>query len=161
MGEIYLARDPDLDRDVALKVLPPGDEGEDAALRLRHEARAAAALRHPNIVTVYEVGVDEDRAFIAMEFVDGLSLRQIFEAGEVTLEQLTAVGAGVARALEAAHRAGVLHRDIKPDNVMLDRGGGIKVVDFGIAHRAEGGAPSTSFGGAVATLVEELASTSP
>jgi tetratricopeptide (TPR) repeat protein len=140
MGEVFLARDPELDREVALKVLriEAGEDPTEAIARLRDEARAVAALRHPNIVTIYEIGSDGDRAFIAMEYIDGPTLRSWIDDGAVETEKLLEIIAKVARALEAAHAAGVLHRDIKPDNVMLERGGVAKVVDFGIALRLDG-----------------------
>ena len=157
MGEVYLARDPELDREIALKVLRAETDRDEAIGRLREEARAVAGLRHPNIVTVYEIGADGDRAFIAMEYIDGVSLRQRFEDDIADVDLLEA-GARVARALDAAHDAGVLHRDIKPDNVMIDRRGEIKVVDFGIAHRLDGDAPGP-LDEAITTRVNAIAAT--
>lgn len=132
MGDVYLARDPSLDRDVALKVLH-----RDSPHGLRGEARALAALRHPAIVTIYEIGEHEGQDFIAMEYVPGRTLRDVIGAG-ATRGELLAICAKVAGALGAAHKAGILHRDIKPENVIVVDGE-VKVVDFGVARRLASG----------------------
>jgi predicted Ser/Thr protein kinase/tetratricopeptide (TPR) repeat protein len=132
MGDVYLARDPSLDRDVALKVLH-----RDSPHGLREEARVLAALRHPGIVTIYEIGEHEGQDFIAMEYVPGRTLRDVIGAG-ASRGELLAICAKVATALAAAHKARILHRDIKPENVIvLD--GEVKVVDFGVARRLASG----------------------
>ncbi len=134
MGQIYRARDPRLGRQVALKVLSQQlTKDPESVARFVGEARAASALNHPNIVTIYEVGEFEGQHFIAMEFVQGATLRQLMKhSGE--LERFNDVASQVARALGAAHAAGIVHRDIKPENIMIRDDGYVKVVDFGIAR---------------------------
>ncbi len=144
MGEVYCARDPKLARDVALKVVRPdrtaGIKGDGA--RLLREARAAAALSHANVLAVYDVGeVTEPEelrgvAYIAMELVPGKSLRAYVGDGGIAIEKRVAWLADVARALAAAHRRGLVHRDMKPENVMIRDDGAVKVLDFGIARSA-------------------------
>lgn len=153
MGEVYRARDPKLARLVALKILRiEGGEGTDATARLLREARASAALTHPNVVAIYDVGEvrtsesDHDVAYIAMELVDGRSLRACLSDPTLGAGQRLAMLGDVARALAAAHEVGIVHRDMKPENVMVRRDGTVKVLDFGIARR-------------VMTIVERLATT--
>jgi tetratricopeptide (TPR) repeat protein/predicted Ser/Thr protein kinase len=126
MATVYAAYDPELDRKIALKVL----HGKSPA-RLRSEARTLAQLAHPNIVTIYDVGEHDGFLFLAMELVDGLTLRE-WAAGK-TWRELAPVFVGMARALAAAHAKGVVHRDVKPENVLVDRGGVVRVGDFGLA----------------------------
>jgi hypothetical protein len=134
MGEVYLARDAELRRPVALKVLSAElAGGSDPLRRFEQEALAASALNHPNIMTVYEVGHEANLHYIASEFVDGLTLRQRLQAGPLAAAEALDVAAQVASALAAAHEAGIVHRDIKPENVMVRRDGYVKVLDFGIA----------------------------
>jgi len=132
MGEVYLAFDTRLSRRVALKILPPEFvlDAERVA-RFEREARAVSALNHPNIVTIHDVGSTDDLLFIAMEFVEGKTLREL--SGQMKLKEILSVVAQAAEALAAAHRAGVIHRDIKPDNIMLRADGYVKVLDFGLA----------------------------
>ncbi|HEY1814744.1 MAG TPA: protein kinase [Kofleriaceae bacterium] len=132
MGDVYLAHDPTLERDVALKLL----HREVAHGGLREEAKALAALSHPSIVTVFEIGEHDGRDFIAMEYLPGRSLRDVL-AGHAPRAQLLAICSKVAIAVEAAHRAGLLHRDVKPENVVVGERGDVKVVDFGLARRLE------------------------
>ncbi len=135
MGEVYLAHDPELQRPVALKVL--GDAvraDEDLRKRLEHEARAASALNHPNILTVYDIGQLGDERFIATEYVDGVTLRQRMSRNEAPLREVVDIGIQIASALSAAEAAGLVHRDIKPDNIMLRRDGYVKLLDFGLAR---------------------------
>ena len=139
MGEVYLARDPRLGRRVALKLLT-SDLARDAGQRARfeQEARAASALNHPNVCAVYEVGeTDDGRHFIAMEYVQGQTLRRRLEQSGLTLEEALEIGVQVASALAPAHEAGIIHRDIKPENLMLRPDGYVKVLDFGLAKLAE------------------------
>src|SRR6266545_164401 len=138
MGEVYLARDTKLERTLALKVLP----AEVAADRNRmsrfvQEAKAASALNHPNILTIYEIDEVDQFHFIAAEFIDGETLRQKMKSTSLTLSDVLDVGAQIAGALAAAHAAGIIHRDIKPENIMLRRDGLVKVLDFGLAKLTE------------------------
>jgi tetratricopeptide (TPR) repeat protein len=141
MGEVWAAHDPELDREVAIKLLYVdfGGMDRDRQARLRREAQAMARVNHPNIVRIYELGADGDRLFCAMELVDGETLRRWLETPRPwreTLDVLLAAGRGVA----AAHAAGLIHRDVKPDNVMIARDGRILVADFGLAKLAGMGA---------------------
>ncbi len=134
MGVIYRAIDTRLDRTVALKVLrPEALLDPDRKRRFAREAKAASALNHPNIVTIYDVGSDHDVDFIAMEHVEGEPLQCRLAAGLLPLEEVLRYARGVAEALAAAHAAGVVHRDVKPSNVMVTRTGQVKVLDFGLA----------------------------
>jgi eukaryotic-like serine/threonine-protein kinase len=134
MGEVYLAEDTRLGRMVALKFLPGYLTSNRAlAWRFEQEARAASALNHPNILTVYEIGEAAGRQFIATEFVDGETLRQHMEEVQMTIVESLDVALQVASALDVAHRAGIVHRDIKPENIMLRQDGYIKILDFGLA----------------------------
>jgi serine/threonine protein kinase len=138
MGEVYLAEDLRLERKIALKFLPRNyTQDRERVQRFQQEARAASALNHPNILTVYEIGVFEGRHFIATEFIDGQTLRQQMVSGQVKLGVVLEVAIQVASALAAAHEAGVVHRDIKPENLMLRRDGIVKVLDFGLAKLTE------------------------
>ena len=139
MGEVYLAHDTRLGRKVALKLLPAYlSKDKDRLRRFAQEARAASALSHPNVCMIHEVGeTEEGRPFIAMEYVDGVTLRQHMERAGRNLSEVLDVAAQVASALTAAHEAGITHRDIKPENIMLRRDGYVKVLDFGLAKLAE------------------------
>ncbi len=134
MAEVYLARDLLLDRPVALKVLFPEFSGNQSFVeRFRREARAAANLNHPNIVSIYDWGEENGTYFIVMEYIDGLTLREVIRAeGRLAPERAAAIGADIAAALDFAHRGGVIHRDVKPGNVLIS--GMVKVTDFGIAR---------------------------
>ena len=134
MGEVYLARDTKLRRSVALKVLSPElRTNEEWLRRFESEAYAASSLNHPNILTVYEIGSENDMEFIATEYIDGESLRQHLTQQPIQFRQLLDVAIQVASALAAAHSAGIVHRDIKPENIMLRRDHVVKVLDFGLA----------------------------
>jgi predicted ATPase len=134
MGEVYRARDPLLERELVLKVLPQRTQFQSDALeRFVREARAASALNHPNIVTIYAIGESDNYHFIAMELVKGRTLRQLAK-DNVSATQVAEIGAQAARALAVAHEAGIVHRDIKPENVMVRDDGYVKVLDFGIAQ---------------------------
>ena len=137
MGEVYLARDTRLDRDVALKILPEAvADDPDRMRRFEQEARSASALNHPNIVTIYDVERSGSMSFIATEFIEGSTLRERMRAGPMPLAQALDVAIQVAGALAAAHAAHIVHRDIKPDNVLMRSDGIVKVVDFGLAKLA-------------------------
>ena len=139
MGEVYLAHDRRLGRKIALKLLPSRVAADDQRVRrFEQEARTASALNHPNVCMIHEVGkTEEGRHFIAMEYVDGITLRARMLHQLMPLAEALDVGAQIAWALEAAHAAGVVHRDIKPENIMLRRDGYVKVLDFGIAKLNE------------------------
>ena len=137
MGEVYLAQDMELDRTVAIKILPERLAADPQRLqRFIQEAKAASALNHPHILTIHEIGNYQTSKFIAMEFIDGDTLGQRMRAG-MKLLQVLEVASEVASALVAAHAAGIVHRDIKPDNVMVRRDGYVKVLDFGLAKLTE------------------------
>ena len=134
MGEVWRARDPRLGRDVALKVLPDEmvrDTGRVA--RFRAEARAASALNHPNIVTVYDIGEDGGRTYLSMELLEGVNLRQLLEGGGLPLSKALQIATQIAEGLAAAHARGIVHRDLKPENVFLTTDNVVKILDFGLA----------------------------
>jgi TolB-like protein/Flp pilus assembly protein TadD len=135
MGDVYLAHDGRLARHVALKVLRSGPPDLDWIAAFRQEALAASSLNHPNILTIYEIGEHEGTSFIAAEYVNGVTLRERLKKGPLPLHEQVAVALQIAEGLAAAHEAGVVHRDIKPDNVMLRADGLVKILDFGIATR--------------------------
>jgi len=138
MGEVYLARDERLGRKAALKLLPENLTTDETQLsRFKNEARSASALNHPNILTVYEIGAEGNRQFIATEFIEGVTLRASLAYGRMNLHAALEIAVQVASALAAAHEAGVVHRDIKPENIMLRPDGYVKVLDFGIAKLTE------------------------
>lgn len=134
MGVVYKAVDTRLDRAVALKFLPAHLLCDDMArARFEHEARAASALNHPNITTIYEIDEHEGRCFIAMEFVEGLSLRVLFKDRVLTMDEVLDIALQIGQGLEAAHKKDVVHRDIKPDNIMVTDDNRVKLMDFGLA----------------------------
>jgi eukaryotic-like serine/threonine-protein kinase len=138
MGEVYLARDERLGRKVALKLLPKRLTADEAQLsRFKTEARSASALNHPNILTVYEIGAEGNRQFIATEFIEGVTLRASLACRRMNPKAALEIAVQVASALAAAHETGVVHRDIKPENIMLRPDGYVKVLDFGIAKLTE------------------------
>jgi serine/threonine protein kinase/Tol biopolymer transport system component len=139
MGQVYLAQDLQLRRLVALKLLPlEFTRDADRLRRFKQEAFAASSLNHPNILTIFEIGQQNETHFIATEYIEGESLRQIISQGSFRLDQVLDWGTQIAAALAAAHAAGVIHRDIKPDNIMIRRDGFVKVLDFGLAKLGEG-----------------------
>src|SRR5437660_6313934 len=138
MGEVYLAQDTRLNRKIALKLLPPHFTiNPDRVRRFEREARAASALNHPNIVTIYEIGQSNSAHFIATEFVDGKTVRQLINEKPFTLSETLNVAIQVAGALTGAHAAGIVHRDIKPENIMVRADGYVKILDFGLAKLTE------------------------
>jgi tetratricopeptide (TPR) repeat protein len=136
MGEVYRARDTKLGRVIALKILPPELAANAEALRrFEQEARAASALNHPNIVTIYDICVEGDMAWIAMELIDGADLRTLAVKDPLTLRNVLRIAVKLADGLAAAHDRGIVHRDLKPDNVMLTTDGFVKILDFGLAKQ--------------------------
>ena len=134
MGEVYLAKDTKLDRKVALKILPPEfAEDEDRMSRFVREAKSASALNHPNIITIHEIGESAGTHYIATEFIDGKTLSEYAKSNPLNFKSALEIAIQIASALDEAHSAGIVHRDIKPDNVMIRENGLAKILDFGIA----------------------------
>lgn len=153
MGEVYLAHDRRLARKVALKILPVAfTKNQERLRRFEQEARAASALNHPNIITIYEIVKSESTHVIATEFVEGETLRRRLSKSALHLPEALNVAIQVADALSAAHKAGIVHRDIKPENIMLRPDGYVKVLDFGLAKLAE----PASVGSAEEALTKQL-----
>ncbi len=147
MGEVYRARDPRLGREVAIKVL--NEEASSSAerrARFEREARAVAALNHPNVLSVFEFGSSEGRFYIAMELVEGESLRQRMESGALPVKDVYRLAVQIADGMAAAHAAGITHRDLKPENIMLTGDGRAKILDFGLARQAPKGASKAASG---------------
>jgi serine/threonine-protein kinase len=155
MGEVYLAQDTRLERQVALKVLRAETAADKERMRrFVQEAKAASALNHPNILTIYETGEVEGLRFMAAEYVKGETLTAVLKHEGLTLKQTLDVAVQILSALQAAHEAGIIHRDIKPDNVMLRPDGLVKILDFGIAKLAERQLPAADSEAATAIKVE-------
>src|SRR5688500_9391820 len=155
MGRVYLARDTsELDRTVAIKLLPPEVAQDPKWLqRFIREARTVSALNHPNVLTVYEFGVHDSTRFMAMEYVDGVTLREHLNGNRLNLHEVLDIAMQVAAAVNAAHEAHVIHRDIKPENIMLRRRDSIvKVLDFGLAKPVK---PEGDSGGTTGLLHTE------
>ena len=138
MGEVYLAQDKRLSRKVALKLLPSAfTKDNDRLRRFEQEARAASALNHPNIITIYEIFQANSTHVIATEFVEGETLRHRLGRSSLSLNEALTIAIQIADALAAAHKAGIIHRDIKPENIMLRPDGYVKILDFGLAKLSE------------------------
>ena len=159
-GEVYLAHDPRLARKIAVKVLRRAFTADkERVRRLHREGRAASALNHPNILTIYEIDEDQGRTFLATEFVEGATLRKLLGNGCVPAEQAADIARQVALALEASHKADILHRDIKPENLLLRPDGYLKVLDFGLAKMLD--RPARVSTNSTTTLTVDTVETEP
>src|SRR3989442_1284681 len=158
MGEVYRARDTRLGREVAIKVLPAGLSSDPERLkRFEREARSASALNHPNIVTIHDIGSSGSISYIAMELVNGESLRAVLTEGAVPTKRLLQISTQIAEGLAKAHAAGIVHRDLKPENVMVSDDGHVKILDFGLAKltQPEGSGSQLTQGPTVSGATEE------
>ena len=138
MGEVYRAHDPRLRRDVAIKVVSPIFAADaDRLRRFEQEARAAAALNHPNLLAIYELGTHDNAPYIVSELLEGASLREVLERGAIPVRTVVAYAAQIATGLAAAHEKGIVHRDLKPENIFVTGDGRVKILDFGLAKLIE------------------------
>ena len=138
-GSVYLAEDTVIRRKVALKLFRPHEADERALRNFEREAQCASLLNHPNIVTLFDAGVEDDVRYIASEYIEGETLRQLLDHGPLPIIEMVDIALGAAAALVAAHEAWIVHRDVKPENIMLRRDRCVKVLDFGVAKLAGGG----------------------
>jgi len=137
MGEVYRARDTRLERTVAIKILPAAVSGDpDRLLRFQHEARILSTLNHPNVLAIFDVGEQAGAQYLVSEFLEGQPLREVLAAGPLPRRAVTAYALEIAKGLAAAHDKGVVHRDLKPDNVFITGDDRVKILDFGLAKQA-------------------------
>ncbi|MGE5275563.1 MAG: protein kinase domain-containing protein [Acidobacteriota bacterium] len=154
MGEVYRAKDPRLGREVAIKVLPAALANDAERLgRFEQEARSASGLNHPNIITIYDIGRSDSASYIAMELIEGSSLRALLASGPVPTRKMLEIAAQIADGLAKAHSAGIVHRDLKPENVMVSKDGFVKLLDFGLAKLFV--APTEQVSGAPTVIPQE------
>jgi serine/threonine protein kinase len=157
MGEVYRARDPELGRDVAIKVLPPALSADAERLRrFEQEARAAGTLNHPNILAVYDIGARDGAPYVVAELLEGETLREELAGGALSQRRALDYARQIAEGLAAAHEKGVVHRDLKPENLFVTRDGRVKILDFGLAKLTQAGASGSS-AGAVPTQAPTVA----
>src|SRR5687768_16104775 len=163
MGEVYLAQDTsELGRTVALKILPSAvAQDKNRLQRFTLEARTVSNLNHPNILTVYEFGQSESACFIATEYIDGVTLRQHLSERRLKLIEILDVVIQIVAALNAAHEAGITHRDVKPENVMLRKDNIVKVLDFGLAKLSQASLATNESAGSEATTQLQAVNTNP
>src|SRR5580704_12824988 len=167
MGEVYRARDPQLARDVAIKVLANLTSDPERLRRFEQEARAAAALNHPNILAVYQLGTHDGAPYLVSELLDGESLREQIKRSRLSVRRAIDYGAQIARGLAAAHEKGIVHRDLKPENLFVSRDGRVKILDFGLAklthpwERSEFGASTLTEGTEPGTVLGTVGYMSP
>jgi eukaryotic-like serine/threonine-protein kinase len=134
MGEVYRAKDTRLGREVAVKIVPPAFALDPERLRrFTSEAQAVAALNHPNILAIHDIGSEAGSQYLVMEFLDGESLRERLQAGALSTRKATEYAEQIAKGLAAAHDKGIVHRDLKPENIFVTRDGHVKILDFGLA----------------------------
>ena len=154
MGEVYKARDPRLGRDVAIKVLPPSFSSDaDRLQRFAQEARAAAALNHPNILAIFDIGEDKGAPYVVSELLEGETLRDRLRSGALSSRKAIDLALQMAHGLAAAHEKGIVHRDLKPENLFITHDNRLKILDFGLAklthpeeHSSSGDAPTVQVG---------------
>ena len=159
MSDVYKAKDHILGRFVAIKVLRQEfSEDRNFVTKFRIEAQSAAGLEHPNIVNIYDVGNEDDTYYIVMEYVEGITLKSYIEGkGQLSFKESVSIAIQVARGIEAAHNKGIIHRDIKPQNIMISTDGKVKVTDFGIAKAASSNTISSDVMGSVHYVSPEQA----
>src|SRR5271167_3980515 len=153
MGEVYRARDTRLNRSVAIKVLPQSIAADAERMhRFEQEARSIAALNHPNILAIYDVGVQDGTSYLVMELLEGETLRERLNRGALPVRKAVETGTQIAYGLSAAHERGIIHRDLKPENIFLTKDGHTKLLDFGLAKADAAAVPTSSPEGATVTM---------